>query len=170
MNWISLLVPFAYLGLLLTSLATFSSLYRKRKARQSSCSLWSLHPINNVSEKSLSLAPYFPPHTPRNIYLSLLHLQDHDPSAAKVPDSILRAALLARCTEDIHRIIHIRTRKQALNTLLKRGSVGDEIWQRLLRAEQELEAEVKDCVQEVCIAPTPNPPDWGTHKVHRQAG
>jgi translocation protein SEC66 len=71
-----------------------------------------------------------------------------------VPDSILRAALLTRCTEDIHRIIHIRTRKQALNTLLKRGCVGDEIWQRLLRAEQELEAEVKDCVQEVCITST----------------
>lgn len=105
--------------------------------------------VNRLEEKSLSLAPYFPPHTPRNVYLSLLHLQDHDPSAAKVPDSLLRAALLARCTEDIHRIIHIRTRKQALNTLLKRGSVGDEIWQRLLRAEQELEAEVKDCVQEV---------------------
>lgn len=112
--------------------------------------------LTNPPEKSLSLAPYFPPHAPRNIYLSLLHLQDHDPSAAKVPDSLLRAALLARCTEDIHRIIHIRTRKQALNTLLKGGCVGDEIWQRLLRAEQELEAEVKDCVQEVSIAlPTP---------------
>jgi hypothetical protein len=32
MDWLSLLVPFAYLGILLTSLATFSSLYRKRKA------------------------------------------------------------------------------------------------------------------------------------------
>jgi Preprotein translocase subunit Sec66 len=28
--------------------------------------------------------------------------------------------------------------------------VGDEIWQRLLRAEQELEVEVKDVVEEVC--------------------
>jgi hypothetical protein len=33
MDWLTLLVPFAYLGILLTSLATFSSLYRKRKAR-----------------------------------------------------------------------------------------------------------------------------------------
>jgi hypothetical protein len=32
MNWLSLLVPFAYLGILVASLATFSSLYRKRKA------------------------------------------------------------------------------------------------------------------------------------------
>ena len=29
--------------------------------------------------------------------------------------------------------------------------VGDEIWQRLLRAEQELELEVKDVVQEVWL-------------------
>ncbi len=72
-----------------------------------------------------------------------------------MPDSLLRAALLARCTEDIHRIIHIRTRKQALNTLLKRGCVGDEIWQRLLRAEAELEVEVKDCVQEVRLNASP---------------
>jgi translocation protein SEC66 len=32
MDWLSLLVPFAYLGILLTSLSIFSSLYRKRKA------------------------------------------------------------------------------------------------------------------------------------------
>lgn len=31
-DWISLAIPFAYLGVLIGSLATFSSLYRKRKA------------------------------------------------------------------------------------------------------------------------------------------
>ena len=134
MNWLSLLVPFVYLGILVSSLATFSSLYRRRKAT-----------------KSLSLEPYFPPHTQRNIYLSLLHLPDTDEKAPKVPDSLLRAALLARATEDIHRIIEIRTRKQALATLLQKGVVGDEIWQRLLRAEAEMEAELKDVVQEVSL-------------------
>jgi hypothetical protein len=34
-NWLSLAVPLAYLGVLIGSLATFSSLYRKRKARTS---------------------------------------------------------------------------------------------------------------------------------------
>ena len=34
-NWIGLAVPFAYLGILVGSLATFSSLYRKRKAGES---------------------------------------------------------------------------------------------------------------------------------------
>lgn len=32
-DWLSLSVPLAYLGILIGSLATFSSLYRKRKAR-----------------------------------------------------------------------------------------------------------------------------------------
>ena len=32
-DWLSLAVPLAYLGILIGSLATFSSLYRKRKAR-----------------------------------------------------------------------------------------------------------------------------------------
>lgn len=102
----------------------------------------------------LSLALYFPPYTQRNIYLSLLHLSDdagEKEKAPKVHDPILRAALLARAQEDITRIIEIQTRKQALGTLLQRGVVGDEIWQRLLRAAQELEFEVKDGVQEVCL-------------------
>lgn len=32
-DWLSLAVPLAYLGILIGSLATFSSLYRKRKYR-----------------------------------------------------------------------------------------------------------------------------------------
>lgn len=34
-DWLSLAVPFAYLSILIGSLATFSNLYRKRKARTS---------------------------------------------------------------------------------------------------------------------------------------
>lgn len=88
----------------------------------------------------------------RNIYLSLLHLEPEEgqEKTPKVPDSVLRAALLRRAVEDIHRIIQIRTAKQACSTLLQRGSVGDALWQRFLRAEQEMEAELKDVVMEVC--------------------
>ncbi|KAI9687216.1 MAG: translocation protein S66 [Bathelium mastoideum] len=139
-DWVSLAIPFAYLGVLIGSLATFSSLYRKRKA-----------------SRALSLAPWFPPHLQRNIYLSLLHIEDSPAQQtanaaaekpAKVPDSVLKAALLRRATEDIHRIIQVRTAKQALSTLLQRGSVGDDLWQQFLRAEKEIEAELKDVVQE----------------------
>lgn len=135
--WAGLLLPVLYLTILIGSLATFSSLYRKRQV-----------------SKAAKLAPWFPPHRQRDIYLSLLHLDPADASndekqLKKVPDSILKAALLRRAVEDIERIVQLRTSKQALQTLLQRGSVGDELWQRFLRAEQEMEAEVKDVVAEV---------------------
>ncbi|ETN37039.1 uncharacterized protein HMPREF1541_08028 [Cyphellophora europaea CBS 101466] len=127
---VSLLIPITYLSILIGSMATFSYLYRRRQAL-----------------KKMRLAPYFPAHTTRNVYLSLLHLPETT-EKSKVPDSVLRAALLSRACTDVQRILTIRSRKPALNTLLQRGVVGDEIWQRLLRAEQELEAELKDVVAE----------------------
>ena len=89
------------------------------------------------------LEPWFPTHTPRDIYLSLLHLEE------KIPDSILKAALLQRACEDIRRILAVRNQKGPLNSLLQRGSVGDDLWQRFLRAEKEIEAELRDVVEEV---------------------
>jgi translocation protein SEC66 len=90
----------------------------------------------------------------RNIYLSLLHLEPEEGSekVPKVPESVLRAALLRRAVEDIHRIIQVRSAKQACSTLLQRGSVGDDLWQRFLRAEKEMEEELKDVVMEVSYA------------------
>ncbi len=148
MDWFSLLLPFAYLTILTCSLVTFSYLYRTRKASQAS-----------------SLTPWFPPHLQRNIYLSLLELQQPstshttDSTDTKIPDSVLRAALLRRATEDIHRLIQIRNAKPALAQLLQRGSVGDELWQRFLLAEKEIEVELKDVVTEAnALAPQQN---WG---------
>jgi translocation protein SEC66 len=64
---------------------------------------------------------------------------------------VLKAALLKRAVEDIQRIVQLRQAKPALQTLLQRGSVGDELWQRFQRAEQEMEIEVKDVVNEVSL-------------------
>jgi translocation protein SEC66 len=88
----------------------------------------------------------------RNVYLSLLHEEpaEGQEKAPKVPESLLRAALLRRAVEDIHRIIQIRSAKQACSTLLQRGSVGDDLWQRFQRAEKEMEEELRDVVMEVC--------------------
>lgn len=142
-DWIGLLLPVAYLTVLIGSLGTFSHLYRKRKAANAA-----------------SLAPWFPSHLSRNIYLSLLHIDPSDPSTtpagsekslSKVPDSVIKAALLRRAVEDIHRIIQIRNAKPALQQLVQKRSVGEELWQRFLRAEQEIEEEVKDVVSEVRI-------------------
>ncbi|KAL8768024.1 MAG: hypothetical protein Q9209_005628 [Squamulea sp. 1 TL-2023] len=132
-NWLGLTVPFAYLGILVGSLATFSSLYRKRKAAQSS-----------------TLEPWFGPHQQRDIYLSLLHIEPEpgNNKSPAVPDGVLKAALLQRAVEDIRRILEVRNAKQALGNLLQRGSVGDDLWQRFLRAEKEIEAELRDVVEE----------------------
>ncbi|KAJ9142134.1 Translocation protein sec66 [Pleurostoma richardsiae] len=141
-DWRGLLLPFAYVLVLGGTFVTFSTIYRKRKASQSA-----------------NLAPWFPPHLQRNIYLSLLHLEpaEGQEKAPKVPDSVLRAALLRRAVEDIHRIIQIRTAKAACSSLLQRGSVGDDLWQRFSRAEKEMEDELRDVVMEAnALAP-----NWG---------
>ena len=138
--WSGLILPTLYLTILIGSLYTFSSLYRKRQLA-----------------KAAHLEPWFPPHRQRDIYLSLLHLDpsesseggDGEKKLSKVPDSILKAALLKRAIEDIQRIVQLRSAKPALQTLLQRGSVGDELWQRFLGAEKDMEEEVKDVVNEV---------------------
>ncbi|KAL4872181.1 hypothetical protein BDV12DRAFT_162441 [Aspergillus spectabilis] len=145
-DWVTLVVPFAYLSVLIGSLATFSSLYRKRKAR-----------------KATSLEPWFPAHLQRDIYFSLLHLEPSSASSKekekdkKVPESVFKAALLRRAIEDIRRVLALRSQKQALSMLLQRGSVGDDLWQRFLRAEKEMEEEVRDVVAEA----NAYVPGWG---------
>jgi translocation protein SEC66 len=69
-----------------------------------------------------------------------------------VPESLLKAALLRRATEDVGRVMDMRGAKPALSQLLHRGSVGDDVWQRFLRAEQETEEEIRDVVSEVCFS------------------
>ncbi|CRK35073.1 hypothetical protein BN1723_018569, partial [Verticillium longisporum] len=95
----------------------------------------------------------------RNIYLSLLHINPEDSSekGPRIPDSVIRAALLRRAVEDIHRLVQIRTAKQACSSLLQKGSVGDDLWQRFQRAEKEMEDELRDVVMEAnALAP-----NWG---------
>ncbi|KAH6685361.1 translocation protein sec66 [Plectosphaerella plurivora] len=141
-DWKSLILPFAYVLVLVGSLYTFSNIYRKRKAAQSA-----------------NLAPWFGPHLQRNVYLSLLHMEPEEGSekAPKIPESVIRAALLRRAVEDIHRLVQIRTAKQACSSLLQKGSVGDDLWQRFQRAEKEMEEELRDVVMEAnALAP-----NWG---------
>ena len=108
------------------------------------------------TDKAASLEPWFPAHLQRDIYFSLLHLEPSASStkekkAPAIPDSVLKASLLRRASEDIRRIMALRSQKQALAMLLQRGSVGDDLWQRFQRAEKEMEDEVKDVVSEVWL-------------------
>lgn len=72
-----------------------------------------------------------------------------DKKITSVPETVLKAALLRRAVEDIRRLIELRTQKPALGNLLAKGSIGDDLWQRFLRAEKEMEEEFRDVVAEV---------------------
>ncbi|OQN99375.1 hypothetical protein B0A48_14352 [Cryoendolithus antarcticus] len=141
--WTNLLLPTLYLTILLTTLISFSRTYRSRQL-----------------QRAARLAPWFPSHTSRDIYLTLLHLEPSDEKSeksTKVPESVLKAALLKRALEDIQRIVALRQAKGPLQALLQRGSVGEELWVRFQRAEGEMEAEVKEVVEEA----NAYVPGWG---------
>ncbi|RKF65488.1 Translocation protein sec66 [Golovinomyces cichoracearum] len=140
-DWLGLSIPFAYIAVLVGSLVTFSSVYRKRKAAAAA-----------------SLSSLFPDHTQRDIYLSLLHLEpEGENKPTQVPDSLKSAALLRRAVEDIHRVTQIRNSKQACISLLKRGSIGDDLLQTFLCADKEMENELNDVVMEA----NGLHPNWG---------
>lgn len=100
-----------------------------------------------------NLEPWFEPHLQKQIYSSLLEISATG-EKTKVPDSVVRAALLRRAVADIGRIIQVRQAKQALNVLLQRGSVGEDLNQRFQRAEKEIEEELREVVMEVRLRRT----------------
>ncbi|OCH94999.1 hypothetical protein OBBRIDRAFT_706607, partial [Obba rivulosa] len=120
----SVLVPVLYIVIVFGGLLVFSSFYRRRNA-------------NKLFE------PYFPAHHERDIYVTLL--QKNDPPAS---EALLKAALVRRAMTDVQRIIKLREDKPALQNLLQKGSIGDDLWNSLLAAEKELEAEILEVAAE----------------------
>ncbi|PAV23965.1 translocation sec66 [Pyrrhoderma noxium] len=120
----SIWAPVLYLVIVVGGLGVFSSLYRKRRARK-------------------EIEPYFPPHAERNAYVTLLQMSD-----PPTPDSLLKSALIQRACEDVRRVIRIRDDKPAMQNLLQKGVVGDDLWTALLAAEKELEAEILEVIHE----------------------
>ncbi|KAJ5975246.1 Pre protein translocase subunit Sec66-domain-containing protein [Penicillium waksmanii] len=114
-----------------------------------------------VNWLSLAVPLAYLGHTSNVIFISHSSTSTPPPNPRKrppnVPESVQKAALLRRATEDIRRVMTLRNQKQALSVLLQRGSVGDDLWQRFMRAEKEMEEEVRDVVSEA-NAYTPN---WG---------
>ncbi|CAI4215846.1 unnamed protein product [Parascedosporium putredinis] len=104
--------------------------------------------------KIASQAPWFGPHLQRDVYLSLQHMRSE---GGTVPETVLRAALLRRATENINRVDKLRSAKTACGTLLQRGSVGEELFIRLQQTEKEMEEEIRDTVMEANALV----PQWG---------
>ncbi|KAJ1597256.1 hypothetical protein NDA14_002184 [Ustilago hordei] len=124
---LSIFVPIGYVATLVVSMLVFSRIYRRRSAL-------------NMAK---SYQPWFPEgHEARDIYQTLVAA---DPPA---PEAVLKAALLNRAMTDVRRITRMRDDKQALGTLLEKGSIGDETMARFALAEKELEAEILDVVSE----------------------
>jgi len=103
----------------------FSKVYRKRS-----------------QARIARLDPWFPSHPERDAYITLLQLQ---PPPSEV---LLKAALLRRAVADVRRIMSFREDKAALQNLLQKGSVGDDLWNAFTAAEKELEAEIVEVVNE----------------------
>jgi translocation protein SEC66 len=87
--------------------------------------------------------PYFASHPERDIYITLLGRTD--PPAN---DALLKSALVRRAMADVQRVIKIREDKPALQNLIQKGSVGDDLWNSLLAAERELEGEIVEVMAE----------------------
>lgn len=120
----SILVPVVYVIIVFGGLFMFSYFYRRHLSKQ-------------------AFEPYFPSHPERNAYVTLL--QKTDPPAS---DALLKSALIHRAMADVQRVLKIREDKPALQNLLQKGSIGDELWNSLLAAEKELEAEIMEVVAE----------------------
>jgi len=117
--------PVLYVTILIGALYAFSYIYRKRVASQR------------------QFEPWYPTHPERDLYIFLLQKVD-----SPAPDHLIKAALLRRAAADVARIVRIREDKQALQVLLQKGSVGDDLWNSCLTAEKELEAEILEVMGE----------------------
>lgn len=140
----SVLVPVLYVIVVFGSLLVFSHFYRKRTAGMWTSRLAKYATMSLILFTTGSLSePYFTSHPERNAYVSLLQMTDPPASEA-----LLKSALVRRAMADVQRVIRLREDKPALQNLLQKGSIGDDLWNSLLAAEKELEAEIMEVVAE----------------------
>ncbi|KAF9905741.1 translocation protein S66 [Linnemannia zychae] len=114
-----------YIGGWILSMRIFGYFWKNRKLA-----------INNAE-------PWFPENIPKSQYIALL--QQSDPEATEAQ---LKAALMRRATEGVVRVLSMREDKQVLASLVKQGTVGDDIWVEFTLSEKELEQEIMAIVAE----------------------
>lgn len=124
--YLALVGPIAYLVVLVGFISLFNIYYRRPKGLQ-----------------SMPLDPWFDNNHQRDVYLTLIHLQN--PSC---PSSLLKAALFNRALEDIRRVYNLREAQSAANALLQRGILSELTMQILNAAQMELNTEIQDVVAE----------------------
>jgi len=122
----SIWVPVIYIGVLVFGMLIFSYFYRRRRAQTAAA----------------KYEPWFSTHPERDVYTTLL-AQDPAPH-----DALLKAALLQRAAADVRRLMGLTEDKQALNQLLQKGSINDDLWAAFQQAEREMQAEMVEVVRE----------------------
>lgn len=88
------------------------------------------------------LQPWYPENISKDIYFSLKATDQ------KVPDKLLKAALIRWAAEDIRQLVRMRECKPILTQLHQRGSVGDELWTRFTSSEKLHQMEINELAQE----------------------
>ncbi|KAL1936258.1 hypothetical protein VTP01DRAFT_392 [Rhizomucor pusillus] len=119
----SLLLPAAYLGGCVATMSVFSFFYRRAKN------------VNTVE-------PWFPRNEAKEQYITLLNTKD------QLEEQHLKAALLRRAMEAVQRVLTIQREKPAMQQLLRGGYIGEDVWQDLMAAEEEVMAEMQSVAQE----------------------
>jgi translocation protein SEC66 len=86
--------------------------------------------------------PWYPDNVSKDLYFSLKETDQ------KVPDKLLKAALIRWAAEDIRQLVRMRECKPILTQLHQRGSVGDDIWTRFTTSEKLHQMEINELAQE----------------------
>ncbi|KAJ8656387.1 hypothetical protein O0I10_007954 [Lichtheimia ornata] len=119
----SLLLPALYLGGCIAAMSMFSYIYRR---------------LTSVKQ----VESWFPENHDKERYIALLNCD------IPVPEFHLRAALLRRAMQAVHRLKEVQQEKPALQQLMRMGSIGDDLWRDFSLAEQEVVMELQDIAQE----------------------
>lgn len=138
---LSISVPIAYIVTLFASLALFSKFYRARTQRRSI-------KFQEAASEDVDVQP------DRAIYQALSNVQEEYPDLPAnaeewiVPRHLLQASLLARAVAALRRMSSLREDKQALQSLLDRGSLGDDAATMLEAKENETRNEAFDIARQ----------------------
>ncbi|KAH6561461.1 hypothetical protein BASA50_006879 [Batrachochytrium salamandrivorans] len=123
----SLWLPLVYVS----SLAVLFSLFaRYNKTRQ------------HIYDQTAS---YFPLHLAKYEYEELAEQFSPDTENGKL---VLTAALAKRAVEDVRRVLKIREEKPPLEQMVREGIVGEDLFDKIVRDERELEAELQQVIED----------------------
>lgn len=126
---VSFYTPLIYVSILIISLITFASYYRKKTIRE-------LTELQSIFDETDA----------RDIHLQLKSMSESE--EAKVHEKVLKAALLNRGAEAIRRSLKLKEFEPQVEMLYKNGSIGEDYWKRYQNEVKLVDLEFKQVIQE----------------------